>query len=94
MKNTNHIIESRNEINRCVELITLEIKNLYQNKRFNELSEVVQTNVIKLSQLRKYYQEQIRGINFCLNEDDQLNNHNDNPEFSNFVDKEYFYNIW
>ena len=70
MKNTSQIIKSRNELRECVKLIDQELKRCKEEVEYIESKPLNYES--KLNCLKTHYLNQIKGINFCLNEDSNI----------------------
>jgi len=90
MKNTNHIIKSRNQLRECVKLIDQELKRCKEEIEYVESKPLHYEH--KLNGIKTHYLNQIKGINFCLNEDSNIDNYEWNPYF-NEVPKIFIYDV-
>jgi len=76
MKDINIIIESRNKLRKCVIKIDEEINKLRpRDVLWTEIPEATRKYLGELYKLRDRYLIQIKGINFCLNEDSKIDSY-------------------
>ena len=74
LRDINIIIDHRNILKNCINEILSEIANIKRNKDLTELDENSKKYIMKLYSLKEKYEDQMKGINFCLNEDSKLDN--------------------
>lgn len=72
MKSVEDIKKVRNALKTHIFALRLEMKTIRENKKWDEISESEKKKYMYLKALIEKFESQIIGINFCLNEDDEL----------------------
>jgi len=75
MKDTKVVIEERNKMQECVKKIRKEIDYVRPNGSWDTIPAEIRRYLGNLYQLKLNYENQIKGINFCLNEDSELDDY-------------------
>ena len=92
MRELKEIKESRNKMRKLISKMNNEIETIKNDREWNELSQNEKKYLNSIFTIKQHYQDQITGINFCLNEDSELNSWSgcsqyQDDKFKNFIFK-------
>lgn len=88
MKDLKTIIENRDILNEAIQRINFKLRSIRDNaKTWDELSKEDKAISGKLCGLKYHYIDQVKGLNFVLNEDDNLDNYKWSPNIETLDEK-------
>ena len=83
MKDVKRIISIRDKLLNQIQLLEEARQKIKQGRNFIELSDKEQNEEYKIYDLITRYRDQIKGINFCLNEDAKIDTYEKHPKYCN-----------